>query len=639
SIGESSKHEGLERAWGPGIETPDFENTKYILNFGSNIFEAAFSYSQRIVDGRVKNHAKLVTFDVRLSNTAGRSDEWFPVFPGTDGIVALAMANVIFQNGLADKEFINQWTNYPADRLEEYLKQYTPEYAENESGVKAEDIRRIAIEFAKCAPRCTTYSYRGPSMHLNGSYNEKCIFLLNVIVGNIDKEGGFCLPRGFDKGKNPKPEPEKPKHKSILANPPEYPLAHHHVSHHIAQGILEGRQKISVYLLYYYNPLYCNPDSATWEALFKDSEKIPFLVAIDAFISESSALADLILPDATYLERHDPEGKPSSLLPWVGIRQPVVRPLGEAREVREILQELAHKIDPDGSLGIKQYFEYGTTEDFMRKRMDTIPGLKEAGGYDFLKKHGLFPLYDKDAKPGFETYKEKGFSSSDDKAEDKKIHLYVHKWEEYGFKPLPYYWPIPEHREIIGNRSDKLILTTFKVNVHTQSRTSACKWLSEIQHANPMWINPKTAERLGINDGELVRITSKIGYLVTRAQITEGIHPKVVAISTSSGHWQYGSVSQAKKNKKNEFGIPDADVRKNLWWDDCGVHFNKIVPISTDPIGGGFAWFDTVVSVEKAKPEDKYGDCKVFLEKAKEAYHHTLSYTTKVVIKEEGGGH
>ncbi|MEW6007249.1 MAG: molybdopterin-dependent oxidoreductase, partial [bacterium] len=82
SIGESSKHEGLERAWGPGIETPDFENTKYILNFGSNIFEAAYHnpYSQRIVDGRVKNHAKLVTFDVRLSNTAGRSDEWFPVF-------------------------------------------------------------------------------------------------------------------------------------------------------------------------------------------------------------------------------------------------------------------------------------------------------------------------------------------------------------------------------------------------------------------------------------------------------------------------------------------------------------------------------------------------------------------------------
>ena len=93
SVCESSKKIGMQPTWGPDIETPDFANTKYILNFGSNVMEAAYfhnPYAQRVTEGRVDNNAKLVTFDVRLSNTAGRSDEWIPVLPGTDGAVALA---------------------------------------------------------------------------------------------------------------------------------------------------------------------------------------------------------------------------------------------------------------------------------------------------------------------------------------------------------------------------------------------------------------------------------------------------------------------------------------------------------------------------------------------------------------------
>ena len=96
---------------------------------------------------------------------------------------------------------------------------------------------------------------------------------------------------------DPAPKPPKPAKQSILSNPPEYPLAGHHVSHHIAHGILEGRQKLSVYIWYMHNPCYANPDAGTWDTLLKDTEKMPFTVAIDGFISESSDLADIILPD------------------------------------------------------------------------------------------------------------------------------------------------------------------------------------------------------------------------------------------------------------------------------------------------------------------------------------------------------
>ena len=97
----------------------------------------------------------MVTFDVRLSNTAGASDEWFAPFPGTDGAVALAMANAILTEGVYDEAFINGWTTSSIDELKQHLAENTPEWAEGVSGVPAADIRRIALEFAAAAPAAT----------------------------------------------------------------------------------------------------------------------------------------------------------------------------------------------------------------------------------------------------------------------------------------------------------------------------------------------------------------------------------------------------------------------------------------------------------------------------------------------------
>jgi len=144
--GDTNKKAGQQLTWGEDIETPDFANSRYVLNFGSNIFETFEPFAQTLVDGRTDNHAKLITFDPRMSMTAGKSDEWVPIVPGTDGLVALAMANVIMQEGLADRAFINKWTNYSADELAAHLEQFTLEMAEEESGISADRIRKIAIE-------------------------------------------------------------------------------------------------------------------------------------------------------------------------------------------------------------------------------------------------------------------------------------------------------------------------------------------------------------------------------------------------------------------------------------------------------------------------------------------------------------
>lgn len=672
SVCESSKKIGMQPTWGPDIETPDFANTKYVLNFGSNVLEAAYFHnplSQRVTEGRIDNHMKIVTFDVRLSNTAGFSDEWIPVHPATDGAVALAMGNVILSEDLQDSEFINNWTNVSVAELKAHYKQYTPEWASKISGVPVETIERIAREFATTKP-ATLFTYRGPAKHLYGSYNEKACMMLPIMTGNVEKKGGYCLPRGMG-WPQPQPAPPKPAKQAFMNahHHPNYPLAGHGTAHILPFHVANGDIKINVYFTYQDNPVYTNPGSmAVWGKLFKDEKLIPYLVSMSPFMGEETALADLILPDCPYLERWEPESMPNSLWPWLGIRQPVHKSLGESRENRVMLRDIIHKLDPDGKRGMKQFWNFKDGEDYMRHHFDNVPGLKEAGGLDFLKKHGVWPIYGKlnpktgkvSDKTGREIQAEYGLykkelSAADmtgatvDKTgainkggktigvqrggknlvgfptHDRLINVRIDKWAEYGFNPMPTFKRIPWHETM---KDDEMILTTFKLNVMKQSRTAAVKWLAEIAHSNPAWMNAETAAKLGVKTGDLVRVESSVGHLVTKAYVTEGMHPKVIGISTGFGHWEYGRLATLKlKEQKGvaSHGADDPDLN-NVWWDDKGVHPNNIIPVVVDPIGGSQGWYDTVVKVTKAGPDDKYGDSEGNWDKHVAAFKETMRY-------------
>ncbi len=668
NICESSKKVGLEPGWGPDIESCDWANTKYILNFGSNILETAYFMNpnaQRCVDGVVSNKAKLVSFDIRMSNTAGFSDEWFAPYPGTDGAVALAMAHVIMNEGLYDADFVKNWTNVTAEQLIAHLKPYTPQFAEQESGIAAQDIARIAREFATTKP-ATTFSYRGPCKHVYGSYQEAAIQLLNVITGNVEKKGGYCLPRGMGW---PQPEPVPPKGKvpSVIAAPPLYPLASHHVSTHAPYMVKNGEAKVAVWMTYYDNPAYTYPSSHVWADFLKDEATVPFFVSFSCYMSETTELADLIIPDVTYLERHDPESMPSGLYPCMSIRQPVVKPLAGTQEFRQTLIDTIHKVDPDGALGMKQYFAFNSVEEWMKAHFDNIPGLKEDGGWQFLKDKGVWPIYGKvdpetakivdkngnEVEPDYHLH-EKPLSAADMAGASvdadgtirkdghvvgvqvngkncvgfgtpsRRIEIYKESYRKYGFNPLPVYKRLPSR----DKKAEEMVLTTYKVNVHTQSRTASVKYLAELYHKNPAWINPKSAAARGIRDGDLIRVTSALGYIVTRAHVTEGIHPDCVAISTACGHGAYGRLAQLKQREAAAEWAQggDPDITHNAWWDDKGVHPNPIIRLAVDPIGGSQGWFDTTVTVSKAQPGDKYGDVNASIEASMKDYEETLRY-------------
>lgn len=562
--------------WGEERGVPDVANSRYILNFGSNFYETHEFYTGfigRLIEGRAQNKAKLVTFDVRLSYTAGNSEEWFPITPGTDGIVALTMASVIVKNNLHHKDFIEKWTNVSIASLEKHLSQYTPEMAEKISGVHASDIERVAREFALSKP-AVAISGRGVSSHLNGVYNERCVFLLNAVVGNVDIPGGYCLPRTY--------RFEEPDLKTSFQKEKTFDLEKIQITpQKFIYMVKRGKLTPKLFFIFESNPVYKNPESGVTSEVLKDEKFIPYLVAADSHMTETAALADLILPTAVYLESWGIDSSPAlDLNPFIGLQQPIVPPFAKSVSISDICIELAHRIGG----GLLRYFKFNSTEEYIKKVSSGIEKLEKAGGLNYLKENGVW--FDNNVKPRYRSYELKKFNTPSG-----KIEIYSERLKKNGFQPFPTYEPIAGHGDLKG----KFVLVTYEPNV-MGSRTGNSKWLTEIKHRNPVWINKDVAKQLHIEEGDRIKISTRIGSFVTDARLTFGIHPRVIAIERNLGHWGVGHIARAKRFKTKD---PNTNL---VWWEKegNGISPNPILSGNSDPIGGGEAWNDTLVIVSKA---------------------------------------
>jgi anaerobic selenocysteine-containing dehydrogenase len=233
---------------------------------------------------------------------------------------------------------------------------------------------------------------------------------------------------------------------------------------------------------------------------------------------------------------------------------------------------------------LRRHFKFNTTEEYIKNVVSRIEKLDQAGGFNYLKENGAW--FDPNKRPKYKSYEPKGFNTPSG-----KIEIYSERLKRRKFQPLPTYEPIPGHGDLIG----KFVLVIVEPNV-MGSRTGNSKWLAEIKHHNPIWINRDVAKMLHIEDGDRVKISTKIGSFVTEAQLTFGIHPRVITIEKNLGHWGYGHIARAKKFKSKD---PNT---KLVWWEKegNGISPNMIIPGDSDPIGGGEAWNDTLVIISKA---------------------------------------
>ena len=548
---------------GHSSSIPDVTHSRTILNFGANPFanhDYFVGIARRLALARVEKGTKLITFDVRMSETAARSDKWHPVKPGTDGSIALAMAHVIVNKKLADTKFLTNRADISLEVIEEHLSQYTPEWAEGESGVAAKDIERMANQFASQKPSVAILG-GGAFDHENGYHNTKCVSLLNWLVGNIGKQGGMFFS--------------------------DSPQTHSRIASSVGTISRSKRENgpIDIYFSYLSNPAYSDPECDKSANFLKDEKTTPFLVVMDTHITETAMLADLVLPAATYLESWGAEfAPPLDGIPVLNIRQPAVsllspaetlrspsfdsgkllenvfQPLGEAKEVGNVCLKLAKDLGGTAN----RILPYQDTQEFCSEMF--LSTLLEGINIDDLKQTGF--LINKNSNP----------IVKESLAIKRRLRL-------------PDYTPIRSQEK---RNPSQFILTTFKTNLGTLGMENS-KWAREIFHENRLWLNKLKAEKLGIKNGDKVRVSSSVGSVSLRVLTTNRIHPESVALAEGLGHTAFGSVAQARKSKSK-----DRDTQL-VWWGKKGKGVNpfSIIENRVDPVGGGHASKDTVVQVHK----------------------------------------
>lgn len=559
----------------------DIENAHYILSFGSGMLESFWSPVQMLRGyghfrrGRPGVRGRLVQIDSRLSYTAIKADEWIPVQPGTEGILALGIAHMIIKEGLYHKEFIaeqsfgfDRWTGqdgleYPGFK-EFILSEYEPAIVSRRTGVPIDQIIRLAREFSSNQP-ALAIGYRDRPFH------QMAVAVLNGLVGSIDVPGGVLIPRPIpyqpfpslredpiaQRGNSQRPIGES---KGLFENHPYL----------FATNTLSGKPyKPKILLLYYANPLFSNPNP---ELFKKALQEISLIVNFSPYLDDSARFSDLILPDHTPLERWQDE--PVFLnngYPVLGIRQPVISPLYQTKATGDVLIALAKSIGGQMEKAFpwndfKEVLRYALKGVFEAKRGDTFglqfdeawTRLLQRGGWwvpsyksfeEFLKllleKGGWWdPVYDFGEKSRifrtpsgrFEFYSQAGKKVLSSSQESTKTSLFPH---DEGPK------------EAGDEKEYPLHLNVFRTMSLTGGRNMNQPWLQSMvgQHLFERWttwveINPETARRLSISDGDWVWVESPVGKIKVKARLYKGTMPDVVNIPFGQGHSSGGRWSK-----------------------------------------------------------------------------------------------
>ncbi len=530
---------------------PDLSKTRYVLNFGANPYEHHQYYVpllHRLVDNRVNNDLKMITFDVRLSNTAAKSDQWIVCSPGSDGLVAMSIAAEIVRNDLHDKHFVNKWLSCSEDQLRRLLGRFTPAAAEMISGVKREQVERLAREFAGKNP-AVAISGNGVGQHENATEQEKAILLLNAITGNIDIPGGLCIPRRFHLP--PAGSNTLEKSRTNVGK--------------LFSELRDGKARVSAYVDYKANPAYSTADCKAVEQILKNEESVNFLLVMDTHISETGKLADIILPAASGMESWGLVSRASlNFIPQLNLVQPLVAPPGEAREIGAILIGLVQKMGGE----LSRRFPYSQAQDSIVSSLRHFPDLEQAGGLQRLRKEGVW--LDSRARPKFREFEADKFKTPSGKYEVFSEDLLS------GQRDLFTILRPPEKKQ------GAVVMATFRTGLRS-SRNANCKWLTEITHENRLWIHPETAANFGLSEDDRAEVSSESGLVQVRVRITWGIRPGVVALAKGFGHETYGHVAESKRFTSKD---PDTNL---IWWNEfkSDVNTNILIPLSSDPSSGG----------------------------------------------------
>jgi len=705
--------------------SPDFANARFILLLSSHLETGHYfnPHAQRIIEGKMDG-AKIGVVDIRLSNTASMADYWMAPWPGTEAALLLSFAHIILEEGLYNETFMKRWVNWREFLSEECpdveiefsnfiveLKKryavYTPEFAASECKVPQQTVVAVARDIGKAGIAFASHVWRNAAAgNLGGWQVARCLEFLNVLTGSVGTPGGVS-PNSWNKfvpRTHAVPPPVNEWNELIY--PPEYPLTHYELSFLLPHLLKQKQQKLSVYFTRVYNPVWTNPDGLSWVEMLRDEDQVGVHAALTPTWNESALFADYVLPMGVASERHDLMSQETQAGAWIGFRQPVMRVArekqgeafeftyeanpGEVWEEDEFWIELSWRIDPDGALGIRQYFESPyrpgekiTIHEYYRWIFEhSVPGLPDAAAKEglspmaYMQKYGAFELRQNmyklhetpldgqalqsanvDAQTSLVTSPDAGVigveiegqAVTGFKTPSRKLEFYSKTMKDWRWsdQSIPGYIRSHVHwSEMDHDKSEFVLVPTFRLPTLIHTRSGNAKWLNETAHRNPLWVYPQDAKRLGVSDGVMVPVTTEIGYFVIKAWVTEGVRPGVVACSHHLGRWRLQkdgggerwstALVDLKEREPGKWFMRQIEGIKpfksqdpeseRIWWDDPGVHQNLAFPVHPDPISGMHCWHQKV-TVTPAQPGDQYGDVYVDTVRAHEVYRTWLKLT------------
>ncbi len=539
----------LTQGWAthPGY---DLDRTRYLLSFNAALLESAqptvrwlraYAFLRQ---GRPGNRARIVQIEPRLSVTAIKADEWVSLQPGTEGALALGLASVILRERLYDRAFVADHCYGFEAWSEAVLRDYSPESAAALTGVPEETIKRLAREFAGTSPGVAVAG-EAVGQQSNGLASQMAIHSLNALVGSIDVPGGVVMQRPLPLTPWPPAFVDDVTAQGLaqprLDEPEGYPLPAS-APHRLPEAILAGDPyPLEALLLYRANPLHDAPEPEAWQEAL---EKVPFIVSFDPFVEETSAYADYVLPDHTYLERWIAAPLAPSLgYPVLAVGQPAVEPLYDTRAFGDVLIQLAHHVGggPQASFPWADYLE------LLRYRVD---GLVTSGGGS-IQATSFDGFWQELTARGVWVDRPYSFAGGDDGDPARWETVLATPSGKFEFTPQameeqvslsPPYYELPRYEGTEEEYPFYLQLYTLMAQASGPGGANL-PHLHELYglHIKQMWgnwveLNPETAHELHIDDYDEVWVESPVGKIRILARLDEAMPPDVVAIPAGLGH-------------------------------------------------------------------------------------------------------
>lgn len=494
-------------------ENLDLDHSRAIALIGSHLGENMHNTQVQDFSRAIDRGASLIVVDPRYSTAAGKARWWLPIKPGTDLALLLAWMHVLIEEGLYDRDYVEKYT-VGFDRLKAHVADKTPEWAFTRTTIRPEVIVETARALGGARPAALVHPGRHVVWYGDDTQRSRAIAILNALLGSWGRKGGFFIPQALSLPSypytkyayHPKAPPDAPKN-SV------YPLADEVLASGLCMASIPGTAAYDVkgWLVYGTNLIQALPQP---DVVQKAIQALDFIAVVDVLPMEIVGWADVVLPEATYLERCDEIDAPPWREPFAAVRQPVVEPMYDSKPGWWIARELALR------LGLKDYFPWKDSVEYAMHRVHGA-GLS----CDEMRRTGVIrgprvPVYFEDGlEPSFAT-------------PSGKIEIWSQRMEEAGIGGLPDYTP-PEEPP-----PGMFRLLFGRAPMHTFGRTSNNRFLASVERGNELWLNARVATELGLRSGEMVVCVNQDGVRSEPLPLkaTERIRPDCVYLVHGYGH-------------------------------------------------------------------------------------------------------